>query len=167
MSACTLPRPILDCLPHSLPSFFVCCCQGAGLGWLFPLQDGAPPIGWHDAACYLVLPVLLVVSQYVSQKAVATASSDPAQQQTQAFLKFIPFMIGWFSLNVPSGLTLYWLVNNIISTAQQVYMKKTIQASMAGKECLQRRNACIIFMVVEVGGGDSGWLGTSSCCVTC
>jgi len=32
---------------------------------------------------------------------------------------------GWFSLNVPSGLTLYWFVNNILSTGQQVYLKKT------------------------------------------
>jgi len=27
---------------------------------------------------------------------------------------------GYFSLNVPSGLTLYWFVNNLLSTAQQV-----------------------------------------------
>ena len=27
---------------------------------------------------------------------------------------------GWFSLNVPSGLTIYWFINNILSTAQQV-----------------------------------------------
>jgi hypothetical protein len=68
--------------------------QGSGLSWLFPFQDGAPPIGWHDAGAYLVLPVLLVVSQFVSQKMVSPQSSDPAQQQTQAILKFIPFMIG-------------------------------------------------------------------------
>ena len=41
--------------------------QGAS-NWLFPFVNGAPPIGWHDASAYLVLPVLLVVSQYVSQK---------------------------------------------------------------------------------------------------
>lgn len=77
-----------------------CCCaacallQGAGLSWLFPFQDGAPPIGWHDAIAYLVLPVLLIISQYVSQKIVSPQSQDPQQQQTQAILKFIPFMIG-------------------------------------------------------------------------
>ena len=27
---------------------------------------------------------------------------------------------GWFSLNVPSGLTIYWFVNNILSVVQQV-----------------------------------------------
>lgn len=103
---------------------------GSGLAWLFPFVDGAPPIGWHDAISYLALPVLLVISQFVSQKFVSPQSKDPAQQQTQAILKFIPFMIGWFSLNVPSGLTLYWFVNNIISTAQQIYMKNTIQVAM-------------------------------------
>jgi hypothetical protein len=31
---------------------------------------------------------------------------------------------------VPSGLTLYWFVNNIISTAMQIYMKRTIQVDL-------------------------------------
>lgn len=75
---------------------FLCCCflQGAGLTWLFPFVDGQPPIGWHDAGAYLVLPVLLVASQFISQKIVSPQSTDPQQQQTQAILGFIPFMIG-------------------------------------------------------------------------
>jgi YidC/Oxa1 family membrane protein insertase len=104
---------------------------GTGLAWLFPLQDGAPPIGWHDAAAYLVLPVLLVVSQFISQKIISPPSDDPAAKQSQNILRFIPLMIGWFSLNVPSGLTLYWFVNNVISTAQQVYMKRSLAGSPA------------------------------------
>ena len=67
--------------------------QGGG-SWLFPLQNGAPPIGWHDASAYLVLPVLLVVSQYVSQKVISPPSTDPSQQSTQWILKFLPLMIG-------------------------------------------------------------------------
>ena len=55
-------------------------------------------------------------------------SDDPAQQQSQAILKFLPFMIGFFSLNVPAGLTLYWFANNIFSTAQTVYLRKTTKA---------------------------------------
>ena len=31
-------------------------------------QDGAPPLGWGDTISYLVLPVLLVVSQYISMQ---------------------------------------------------------------------------------------------------
>ncbi len=70
--------------------------QGGGLEWLFPFQDGHPPVGWADAAAYLVLPVLLVASQYASQKIISASSNsnDPAQQQSQAILKFLPLMIG-------------------------------------------------------------------------
>lgn len=32
------------------------------------MQDGHPPLGWNDTAAYLVLPVLLVVSQFVSME---------------------------------------------------------------------------------------------------
>ncbi|KAI8112223.1 hypothetical protein M9434_003547 [Picochlorum sp. BPE23] len=95
-----------------------------GLGWLVPV-DGVPPLGWHDTVSYLLLPVLLVVSQYASQKIISPPQSqDPAQQQTQNILKFIPLMIGYFSLNVPSGLTLYWFTNNLVTTAQQVYLRR-------------------------------------------
>ena len=39
---------------------------GAGIGWLYPLVDGAPAVGWELAARYLVLPALLVGAQYAS-----------------------------------------------------------------------------------------------------
>lgn len=101
---------------------------GAGMSWLFPLVNGAPPIGWLNAGAYLIMPILLVISQYASMKIMQPdnkASQDPSVQQSQAILKFLPLMIGWFSLNVPSGLTLYWFVNNILSTGQQLYLKST------------------------------------------
>lgn len=68
--------------------------QGAGLSWLFPFVDGHPPIGWQAAGAYLVLPVLLVASQYVSQRLISPPSNDPQQAQSQAILKFLPLMIG-------------------------------------------------------------------------
>ncbi|KDO72900.1 hypothetical protein CISIN_1g012924mg [Citrus sinensis] len=42
--------------------------SGSGISWLLPFVDGHPPLGWHDTAAYLVLPVLLVVSQYASME---------------------------------------------------------------------------------------------------
>ena len=68
--------------------------QGGGFSWLFPFQNGAPPIGWHDAICYLVLPVALVVSQFITQKILQPPSQDESAQQTNAILKFLPLMIG-------------------------------------------------------------------------
>jgi len=112
------------------PTTMVERANGGGLSWLFPFVDGHPPIGWGNAGAYLVMPLLLIASQYASMKIISPPQSkdaDPAQQQTQAILKFLPVMIGWFSLNVPAGLTLYWFVNNILSTTQQLYLKSTTQ----------------------------------------
>lgn len=99
--------------------------SGSGISWLFPFVDGAPPLGWSDTIAYLVLPVLLIISQYVSMQMMQTPQSDdPSQKNTQVILKFLPLMIGYFSLSVPSGLSLYWLTNNILSTGQQVWLRK-------------------------------------------
>eukprot|EP00960_Hanusia_phi_P036608 752418-Hanusia_phi.AAC.2 len=85
-------------------------------------------------------------------------SNDPAQQQTQQILKFLPFMstllppsrllilhpillfppalspltapsVGWFALNVPAGLGVYWVFNNVISTGQQWYIRQQFKVT--------------------------------------
>lgn len=137
---------------------------GAGSAWLFPFVDGAPPVGWHDAGCYLVLPILLIISQSVTQRIMSPPSDDPAQQQTQAILKFLPLMIGWFSLNVPSGLTLYWLTNNLLSTAQSMWLKSTIQPPAAAVAPLGSTTVVKDTSVIDVTpakpSGEYGlWLG--------
>ena len=68
--------------------------QGGGFSWLFPFQNGAPPIGWHDAVAYLVLPFALVASQFITQKILQPPQQDEAAQSTNAILKFLPLMIG-------------------------------------------------------------------------
>ncbi|ESQ34163.1 hypothetical protein EUTSA_v10007427mg [Eutrema salsugineum] len=101
--------------------------SGSGISWLFPFIEGHPPLGWSDTLAYLVLPLLLVFSQYLSIQIMQSSqsqSNDPAMKSSQAVTKFLPLMIGYFSLSVPSGLSLYWLTNNILSTAQQVWLQK-------------------------------------------
>lgn len=100
--------------------------NGSGISWLFPFVDGHPPLGWSDTFAYLVLPVLLVISQYVSVQIMQSsqANNDPNLKASQAITKFLPLMIGYFALSVPSGLSLYWFTNNILSTAQQVWLQK-------------------------------------------
>lgn len=99
--------------------------SGSGVSWLFPFVDGHPPLGWHDTAAYLVLPVLLVLSQYVSMEIMKPPQTDdPTQKNTLLVFKFLPLMIGYFSLSVPSGLSIYWFTNNVLSTAQQVWLRK-------------------------------------------
>ncbi|XP_044365635.1 inner membrane protein PPF-1, chloroplastic isoform X2 [Triticum aestivum] len=99
--------------------------SGQGISWLFPFTDGHPPLGWSDTMAYLVLPILLVISQYVSAHIMQSSqSNDPSQQGAQAAVKFLPLLIGYFALSVPSGLSLYWLTNNLLSSAQQVWLQK-------------------------------------------
>ncbi|PIN17770.1 hypothetical protein CDL12_09568 [Handroanthus impetiginosus] len=98
---------------------------GSGTTWLFPFIDGHPPLGWSDTLAYLVLPVLLVATQYISiQIMQPPQSNDPNVKNSQAITKLLPLMIGYFALSVPSGLSLYWLTNNILSTVQQVWLRK-------------------------------------------
>ena len=32
-------------------------------------------------------------------------------------MKYLPLMLGYFSLSVPAGLGVYWVTNNVLSTA--------------------------------------------------
>uniref|UniRef100_K4A9K3 Membrane insertase YidC/Oxa/ALB C-terminal domain-containing protein n=1 Tax=Setaria italica TaxID=4555 RepID=K4A9K3_SETIT len=113
--------------------------NGQGISWLFPFTDGHPPLGWSDTLAYLVLPVLLVISQYISAQVMQPPqSNDPNQQGAQAVTKFLPLLIGYFALSVPSGLSLYWLTNNILSTAQQVWLQKLGGAKNPVKEYIEK-----------------------------
>jgi YidC/Oxa1 family membrane protein insertase len=76
-----------------------------GTEWLFPLVDGAPPIGWDAASHYLVLPILLVICQYISS-AIISPPIDPNAENAntqRALYTFLPLMVGYFALVVPSG----------------------------------------------------------------
>jgi YidC/Oxa1 family membrane protein insertase len=46
-------------------------------------------------------------------------------------LKYLPLLIGWFSLNVPSGLGVYWIINNFVSTATSVFIRNQLAPATA------------------------------------
>lgn len=56
-------------------------------------------------------------------------TQDPSQQQANVVLKFLPIMIGWFSLNVPSALCIYWVINNIVTTATTVLIRNSMDST--------------------------------------
>ena len=70
-----------------------------------------------------VMPVLIVVSTYLVQKMTPNSGMDPKQQQMMTLM--MPLMIGWFSFNLPSGLSVYWIIGNVIAIAQQYIMNRT------------------------------------------
>jgi YidC/Oxa1 family membrane protein insertase len=70
---------------------------------------------------FFVLPILVVATTWIQSKVMtpATGAADPqAAQMNQSMAFTMPLMIGWFSLQVPSGLSLYWVIGNIIGIAQ-------------------------------------------------
>jgi len=86
----------------------------------------APFLWLHDLASpdkLFIMPVLIVISTYLMQKMTPSAGMDPKQQQMMTLM--MPLMIGWFSFNLPSGLSVYWIVGNIILMIQQYVINKS------------------------------------------
>ncbi|HEY49402.1 MAG TPA: YidC/Oxa1 family membrane protein insertase [Dehalococcoidia bacterium] len=68
----------------------------------------------------LIMAILVAVSMWILQKMSSSPSADPSQQSMQRMLLWImPLMFGFFALTFPSGLSLYWLLTNLISILVQ------------------------------------------------
>ncbi len=70
--------------------------------------------GWVAAAVYALVPVLIGASTYLQQR---VSMTDP--QQSRIFI-FMPFLVGYFSLNFPVGLSLYWFVSTLAYVVEYV-----------------------------------------------
>jgi len=85
--------------------------------------QGAPWILWiEDLAVmdpYFVLPILMGASMFFQQKITPSNFTDPLQEK---IFKWFPVLMTIFFIYFPSGLVLYWLVNNIFTIAQQYYI---------------------------------------------
>jgi len=87
--------------------------------WMLWIQD----LSAKDP--YYILPVLMGISMWVQQKLNPSAMMDVMQQKV---MKFLPFIFTVFFMFFPAGLVLYWVVNNILSVAQQWYITQKIAA---------------------------------------
>jgi YidC/Oxa1 family membrane protein insertase len=68
-----------------------------------------------------VLTLLMGVSMFLQQWMSPTAG-DPQQQKV---MMVMPLMFTFMFVNFPAGLALYWLVNNVLTIAQQYYINRT------------------------------------------
>lgn len=67
------------------------------------------------------LPLFMGVTMWYQQKLTPMPSADPAQQQV---MMMMPILMTVLFYNFPSGLALYWSVQNVLSIAQQYYMMR-------------------------------------------
>jgi len=85
---------------------------------------GAPFIFWiHDLSTkdpYYITPVLMTVTMFI-QQTVTPTTVDPAQRR---MFMIMPLVFGFFFKELPSGLVIYWLVQNVLSIIQQLIMNK-------------------------------------------
>lgn len=78
---------------------------------------------------YYILPILSAATTWLQSK---VSSTGDASQNTMLIV--MPIMIGFFSINFPSGLVLYWVTTNLFSIAQQLWInKKVLEAEQGGK----------------------------------
>ena len=72
-----------------------------------------------------LLPILNVGVTYIQQKIMASATSgQESNQQMQTMLYMMPIMMLFIFYNMPSGVTLYYLVSGALSLVQQYFILK-------------------------------------------
>jgi YidC/Oxa1 family membrane protein insertase len=85
--------------------------------------EGAPWILWIENLAqmdpYFVLPILMGISMWFQQRVTPSNFTDPMQEK---IFKFFPVIMTVFFIYFPSGLVLYWLVNNLFTIAQQYFI---------------------------------------------
>ncbi len=115
-------NPLGGCLPMlvQIPVFFalykvlldsIALRQAPFMLWLTDLSAKDP---------YYITPLLMGASMFVQQKMTPT-TADPMQAK---IFMFMPVIFTFLFLNFPSGLVLYWLVNNLLTIAQQYYINR-------------------------------------------
>jgi YidC/Oxa1 family membrane protein insertase len=88
---------------------------------------GAPWLWVHDLSqpetlAIRILPILLIVTQFVSQKMTPTSpGADPSQQK---MLMIMPLVFGYIFYFLSSGLVLYYLTGNVVGIGLQMLMNR-------------------------------------------
>lgn len=77
-----------------------------------------------------LLPILMGVSQIIVQK-MSPSSGDPTQKK---MMYLMPVVITFFVMSLPSGLTLYWFVSNLLQIGQQHIINKKIYVQKKEEE---------------------------------
>ncbi|OIO92938.1 MAG: hypothetical protein AUK03_09010 [Anaerolineae bacterium CG2_30_64_16] len=114
--------------------------QGAGFFWIPDLSYPSLEVGtkwisesfqaqdWGKLFAYFSLPLIMILSQLLLQKMAQPpkgpkgAGGDSQQQMMGQMMMFMPIMFGYITLGLPSGLTLYWSISNVLSVVQQYFV---------------------------------------------
>lgn len=89
---------------------------------------GAPFFGWLQdlsaADPYYITPLVMGASMLIQQLMTMVKTEDPQQRRQHRMMLMMPLFFTFFFFQLPSGLVLYWLVNNILGIGQQVLINR-------------------------------------------
>jgi len=85
------------------------------------IDDLATPDPWY------ILPILMAVTMWIQTK-LNPEPPDPVQAKV---MKIMPIVFSVFFFFFPAGLVLYWLINNVLSIAQQWQITRTLEREAA------------------------------------
>ena len=72
---------------------------------------------------YYITPIVMGITMLIQQAMTGSAIPDPTQRK---IMMAMPVMFTWFFKDLPSGLVLYWLVNNILGIGQQYLINRHV-----------------------------------------
>lgn len=111
------PVQLLDLSKHIYPFL-------AGASGLIPLQNEFLWLNLGLPDPFFVMTALVVVTTFLQSKVMTppTATADPqAAAMSGQMTLMMPIVIGWMSLQFPSGLSIYWIIGNIVSVVQYAF----------------------------------------------
>ena len=117
-------NPMGGCVPMVLqiPFFFAfykvltVAIEMRGAEWLW-VRDLSQP----EHLPIRILPVVMIVTQFIMQKMTPSTSADPTQQR---MMLMMPLVMGFMFYGMSSGLVLYWLTGNLVGIAQQWFFNR-------------------------------------------
>lgn len=104
-----------------------------GLSWVLDFAS------YGQTWPYFILPILTMVTQVaVSRFLTPTpatpdnpdAEPDPTQAMMKQMTTFMPLMFGFFALQFPAGLALYWVTNNVLTGVQYSLLSRDEESPM-------------------------------------
>jgi YidC/Oxa1 family membrane protein insertase len=106
------------------------------LGTMLPLQTQFLWMNLGQPDNLLILPFLVVVTTWLQMKLTMPPpadSKDPSAAMSRNMTTIMPLMIGLFSLSFASGLSIYWVVSNVVGIAQYAMMGRVDLRNLTGR----------------------------------
>lgn len=102
-----------------------------GIVGLIPLQSRFLWLDLGQPDPYFVLPILVVVTSWLSQKILTPPSTDErSAAMNQQMQIMMPLMFGFISISYASGLSIYFIISNLVTILQYFLTRR----GSAGRE---------------------------------